>query len=53
MPVIQRPTTNLRVELLNQFPGREVSTLVLNDLSDLGHEASHLFLREGLKKAVG
>src|SRR5438034_5933551 len=43
MPVIKRPTANLRVELLDQLPGREVAPLVLDHLVDLGQECPHVF----------
>src|SRR3982074_2711766 len=42
VPVINRPATDLRVELLDQLPGREVSTLVLDYFADLVQERTHV-----------
>src|SRR5439155_23395684 len=38
MPVIQRPAPNLRVEPLDQLPGRAVPTVVLDHVVDLRQE---------------
>ncbi len=52
MPVVLRPTADQRVETLNQFPGRQMSTLLPNQVVYLDQEAL-LILAGRLQQKLG
>src|SRR6516162_6125126 len=52
VPVIGCPTTNLRIELFYHFSGTETSTLLLDNLVDLGQKTTHVFGRRLQQKLL-